>query len=151
MSEFPLARVDLQRLPVFEPDPALWSRIAQAHRQQRQARRLGIAIAATVLLGLGAAFLLQPAPAPEAGWADMQRESQKLETEWRQLAEAEQPATVGIARVRSIDGALQAAYDRNAQADEIVPLWQQRNAALRDLIEQVRGIGMRDSNLVTRI
>ncbi len=151
MSEFPMAKADLGRLPVFTPDPALWSRIAQAHRQRRQARQLGFAIAATVLLGLGAAFLLQPAPAPEAGWVDVQRESQTLEAQWRQLVGNEHPAPIGIARLRSIDGALQAAYDRNAQVDEIVPLWQQRNAALRDLIVRVREAGARDSSLVTRI
>ena len=65
-----------------------------------------------------------------------QRESQKLEREWQALAPA--PAGIrpsaSIARLQVIDAALQAAYDRGARADELAPLWKQRNEALRGLI-----------------
>jgi hypothetical protein len=47
--------------------------------------------------------------------------------------------------VHAIDTALQAAYDRGARAEELQPLWQQRNQALRGLILSAR------SDAVTRI
>ena len=39
-----------------------------------------------------------------------------------------------------IDTALQSAYDRGARADELQPLWKQRNDALRGLILTARPI-----------
>ncbi len=43
-------------------------------------------------------------------------------------------ACASLARLYMIDAALQAAYDRGAQPDELQPLWKQRNDALRGLI-----------------
>ncbi len=152
MHEVPLSKLDLRQLPVFEPDPALWSRIAQTHLRRRRWRQYGMAAAATVLIGVGAALLPRPSTGPEAPrWAEAQHESQVLEAEWRRLADGGRPTTVGLTRLRSIDGALQAAYDRGADADEIAPLWQQRNAALRDLIVRFQDASANDAALVTRI
>ena len=52
---------------------------------------------------------------------------------------------------RRIDAALQAAYDRGARANELAPLWQKRNRALRDVIAQYRSAGPGDALAVTRI
>lgn len=141
---------NLFRLPVFEPDPALWSRIAAAHVRRRRARRAGFALAATVLLGVGAA-LLRPLQAPAPQWTEAQRESQALEAEWQRIADAGRPAPLGLSRLRSIDAALQAAYDRGADEQEIAPLWQRRNDALRGLIARFQDVDASDATLVTRI
>lgn len=148
---FPKPSLDLRQLPVFEPDPRLWSRIAAAHLRRRRARQWSLAAAATVLLGIAAALLVRPAAPGGPGWAEAQRESQALEAEWRRLADGGRPSAVGLTRLRSIDTALQAAYDRGADADELVPLWKQRNDALRGLIVRFRDANAYDAALVTRI
>jgi hypothetical protein len=131
----------LAELPVFEPDTALWSRIAAAHAAgARPVRRaaprawrwpVGIAAAAALVAGIALVPRLQAPPA----LVDGQRESQTLESEWRTLtpAASNRPAA-GLARLYMIDAALQAAYDRGAAPAELKPLWQQRNDALRGLI-----------------
>lgn len=151
MHEVSADKLNLRRLPVFEPDPALWSRIATTHVRRRQRRQWGLAAAATVLLGVGTAVLLRPEPAPGPPWVKAQHESQALEAEWRKLADGGRASPVGLVRLRSIDAALQAAYDRDATSDEIAPLWQERNTALRGLITRFQETGSRDDALVTRI
>lgn len=151
MREIPSTAFDARQLPVFEPDPALWSRIAAAHVRRRRLRQWSFAAAATVLLGVGAAVLVRPLPTAAPQWADAQRESQTLEAEWRRLADGGRPSAVGLTRLRSIDAALQAAYDRGGDAGELLPLWQQRNAALRGLIARFQDANTRDASLVTRI
>lgn len=153
MYEIPSVKrsLDLRQLPVFEPDPMLWSRIAAAHLRRRRVRQWSFAAAATVLLGVAAALLVPPAPPDGPGWAEAQRESQALEAEWRRLADGGRPSAIGLTRLRSIDVALQAAYDRGADADELVPLWKQRNDALRGLIARFQDANAYDATLVTRI
>lgn len=148
---FPRPKLDLRQLPVFEPDPALWSRIAAAHVRRRRVRQWSFAAAATVLLGITAALLVRPAPPAGPSWADAQRESQALEAQWRQLADGGRPVAVGLTRLRSIDTALQAAYDRGAEATELEPLWKQRNDALRGLIARFQDASAYDATRVTRI
>lgn len=143
--------IDLQKLPVFAPDPALWSRIAAAHAYRRRVRHWGFAAAASVLLGITVALTLRPTPPLAPQWAAAQRESQALEAQWLHLANDGRPHAVGVTRLRSIDAALQAAYDRGAAADEIAPLWRQRNEALRGLIARFQDVNARDATLVTRI
>ncbi len=129
--------LDFSRLPEFTPDPALWSRISAAQRA-RQRRRRGLfgAGGAAVAAALFAAVLVLPrAPAPDAridAVAAGERESRALEAEWLRVAAEARP--LPTARLRAIDAALQAAYDRGARADEVAPLWQQRNQALRGLL-----------------
>ena len=135
----------LAELPVFEPDTALWSRIAAAHEtakkpvapiMRRRPWRLaaGFATAAALVVAI-IATLPRTAVEPAAIIVDGQRESQTLESEWRTLTPVamSRPAA-GIARLHMIDAALQAAYDRGAEPAELKPLWQQRNDALRGLI-----------------
>ena len=129
----------LAELPVFTADADLWPRIVAAHVKRQPARLryrwAAVAAAAAVVV---AAILTLPRTRTEVGIEPIalegQRESQALENQWRALAPANSRPTADIARLYMIDAALQAAYDRGAQADELQPLWKQRNEALRGLI-----------------
>jgi hypothetical protein len=134
----------LAELPVFEPDTALWSRIAAAHETakkpvapmlRRRPWRLAAGFATAAALVVAVVAMLPRSAVEPASFVDGQRESQTLETEWRALTPVAmtRPAA-GIARLHMIDAALQAAYDRGAAPAELKPLWQQRNDALRGLI-----------------
>lgn len=125
----------LARLPEFEPDPRLWSRIVAA-RQHRQRVRLGWI--ATGLAATLAAVALLPRFAVDRDAADLaswQRQAQALEREWQARSGGEGDARAR-AQLRLIDGELQAAYDRAATAIELAPLWRQRSEALHDLIDR---------------
>lgn len=145
--------LDVTKLPEFAPDPALWSRIVAAHEARRRRRRLGgagLAIAAAVF----AAVLLVPrAPLVPTGLdavAAGERESRLLEDEWLRLAADARP--LPSARLRALDAALQAAYDRGAPGSEVAPLWRQRNEALRGLIVRAQqGVAVDAVATVTRI
>lgn len=145
--------VDLRQLPVFMPDARLWPRVvAEQHRRLARRRRgrfwLGAAAAA---ICAGAVLLPRMMPSPQRAMLAGQQESQALEQQWRTLAARAQADTLGLSRVRAIDAALQAAYDRGARANELAPLWQKRNRALRDVIAQYRSAGPGDALAVTRI
>jgi hypothetical protein len=138
LNENPLHPV-LADLPVFAPDAELWPRIVAAHAKQRRVRapRRWIAFAAAAAVVVAAIIVLPRWTAPKPGEplaAEGLRESQALEREWHALTPASARPTVDLARLRVIDAALQAAYDRGADTDELAPLWQQRNEALRGLI-----------------
>jgi hypothetical protein len=144
----------LAELPVFAPGADLWSRIAAAHADSRRVQRpryRWAAIAAVVAVAIGAATivpLLQRGSGlteSPSGLAEGQRESQTLEREWQALSPASTRPAAGLARLHVIDTALQSAYDRGARADELQPLWKQRNDALRGLILSVR------TDTITRI
>lgn len=130
----------LAELPVFAPDADLWSRIAAAHANAQTSRRArlpfhrwaGIAAAAAAIVVT--VLVTGPRLRTEPSLAEGQRESQTLEREWQALTPAATRPAAGLARLHMIDAALQAAYDRGAQADELQPLWKQRNEALRGLI-----------------
>jgi hypothetical protein len=143
-------------LPVFAPDPALWQRIAAEHRRRVAARRrklgvVGLAAAAVLALVVGLPLRPPSASAPSVEMTDGQRESQALESEWQRVAATPRQAVGGLARVRVIDAALQSAYDRGAQSDELTTLWRQRNDALRGLIAGVQDRGNGDLAGITRI
>lgn len=150
MREQPLnsetAHALLAELPVFAPDAALWPRIRAAHASRTRSRHprrwiaIGAAAAAVV-----AAIVMLPLSAPETVFVEGQRESQTLEREWQALLPATSRPSADLARLHIIDTALQSAYDRGAQADELQPLWRQRNEALRGLILNTR------TDTVTRI
>jgi HPt (histidine-containing phosphotransfer) domain-containing protein len=77
----------------------------------------------------------------------MQEQSRVLENEWTKLAGGHASA-IGTTHLRAIDAQLQAAYDRGAGTEELSPLWQRRNRALRGLIDALRnGIADRDGSL----
>lgn len=146
--------VDLHNLPVFTPDPALWPRVLAAQQRRTRRRRwrdgaLSVAAAATVCAAV--LWLPHPQPAPQQELAATQGESRRLEREWQRMAGQAMPGAPVVARLRLLDEALQAAYDRGADARELAPLWQQRNEALRGLIERVRDTDGHAALLVTRI
>jgi hypothetical protein len=145
---------DARRLPVFAPNAGLWSRIEAAHRAQAKTQRWrlgGLAAAAAVLGGIGVLMLPHTLPTLSQDILAGQRESQALEGEWRQLVGSAHPTLGTTAQLRVIDAELQAAYDRGAQTDELAPLWQERNRALRGLISRFQDGGARDALAVTRI
>lgn len=145
--------VDFAKLPEFAPDPALWPRIVAAREAQQRRRRLGGGLAA-IAAAVFAAVLLVPRAPPVAVGVDAiaagERESRVLEGEWLRVAPAARP--LPSARLRAIDAALQAAYDRGAPEDEVAPLWQRRNEALRGLIVRAQeGVAADAVATVTRI
>lgn len=145
--------VDFAKLPEYAPDPALWSRIVAARVAQRRRRWLGGAGIAAVAAAVFAVLLLPRMPlVPEVvdAVAAGESESRMLEGEWLRVAPDARP--LPSARLRAIDAALQAAYDRGAHADEVAPLWQRRNGALRGLIVRAQeGVAVDAVATVTRI
>lgn len=134
----------LGRLPEFAADPALWSRIVSARQRQVGRRRMlsvGGSLAAAAVFAL-AVFVL-PRPDPIAadtagGLAAWLQQSQQLEQEWARLEPARDPAPGARSPLRRIDAALQAAYDRGASDEELVPLWEARSQTLRAMIDHRR-------------
>jgi hypothetical protein len=129
-----LKTLRLDALPEFDPPPQLWTRIEAAHLQRQQRRRLarwGGAIAAGLAVVVLAAQLRSPAP--DQALARLQQQSHTLEQQYAGLT---QPLSVleSDLELRAVEAALQQAYDRGAKAEEIAPLWQQRNAVLTSLI-----------------
>ena len=148
--EEPSRKFDPRRLPEFAPDPALWSRIAATQQRRivqqrwRKASALGGAVAAALAVVVLASSLRHARP---DNGSVVQEQSRALEDEWTKLASNRAP-TIGASHLRAIDAQLQAAYDRGAGTDELSPLWQQRNRALRGLIDGLRhGSSDRDGGL----
>jgi hypothetical protein len=140
----------LAELPVFAPGAELWPRIAAAHAMSRRVQRpryRWAAIAAAVAVMIGGVMIvpLTQRGSEGQGLTEGQRESRTLEREWQALSPASSRPAAGLARLHVIDTALQSAYDRGAQADELQPLWKQRNDALRGLILSTR------TDTITRI
>lgn len=145
--------VDLRQLPVFRPDAGLWPRLVAAQQGRTRVqrwRRGGLSLAAAAAVCAAVVLLPHPLPPLQQEIAVGQRESRTLESQWLRLANSTRPGTTILARVRVVDAALQAAYDRGARADELAPLWRQRNQALRGLIAHVQDTGPNDAP-VTRI
>jgi hypothetical protein len=146
--------VDLRALPEFAPDAGLWTRIEAAERsRQRRARwtRTGLAIAAVAIAAVALVRMHGSTPLPASDVLAGQQESQALESQWQQLAAGVRSVPTGSTQLRAIDATLQSAYDRRAGQDEIVPLWQERNRALRNLIDVYRNSGLGETLAVTRI
>lgn len=145
---------DLRQLPEFAPDANLWPRIETAQRARQRARLWrngGFAVAAAMLAAVAVLLLPQHLPNASQDVFAGQRESQNLETEWQQLVGGAHPALAGTTQLRVIDATLQSAYDRGAKPDELVPLWRERNQALRGLIARFHGSDLHDALAVTRI
>lgn len=135
-------RFDPAGLPEFTPDPALWARIVARQQQRAVRRRWQIAgVLGTTAAAAFALVLIAPAlrrdTSDDGGRAAAQEQSRVLEREWSDLA-SNRGAIAGATHLRAIDAQLQAAYDRGAGIEEISPLWQQRNRALRGLIDGLR-------------
>jgi hypothetical protein len=141
-----LPRPALGRLPVVEPAPDLWQRIATAHQQRVQRARVrrrtavfgGSALAAALLLALGLGGADRPAPRDAVDW---QARAQALELQLRALA-ATRPtgpaaALAGTAQneLVLVDAALQAAYDNGAERERLDALWKRRSELLGALLQ----------------
>jgi len=97
-------------------------------------RLVGRSAAAAVVAAIVAVPKLTGTKPGEPLAVEGQRESQALEREWHSLTPVSARPSVDVARLRIIDAALQSAYDRGADSDELAPLWKERNEALRGLI-----------------
>lgn len=135
--ELSLSVLRLNGLPEFDPPAHLWDRIeaAQTQRRRRATVRWGGGIAAVV--AIAAVLLVLPAQRPggQGGGALAQLEQRSHELE-QTYAGLSQPASLfeSEAELHAVERALQQAYDRGATADELMPLWQQRNDVLSSLI-----------------
>ncbi|MGA9421112.1 MAG: hypothetical protein WBW61_02055 [Rhodanobacteraceae bacterium] len=142
----PLSAEDmpLAALPEFAPDAMLWPRVLAAHRRRRRIRNLlRVGVGSAIAAVLVAALVLMPRPVQRDATGNLlarQRESQTLEREWQGMRHNVTASPSACANVRLIDRALQAAYDRGAKPEELAPLWRKRNAALRILIANRRGM-----------
>lgn len=145
----PTRPFDPRQLPEFVPDATLWPRIVAARQRHVSRRRwriagaLGGTVAAALAVVVFIPSLRSPAPIERSTMLD---QSRALEDEWTRLAGGQMPA-IGTTHLRAIDDQLQAAYDRGAGMDELSPLWQQRNRALRGLIDGLRDGVDRDDSL----
>jgi hypothetical protein len=134
--ELSLKALRLAALPEFDPPPQLWARIDAEHRRRQQRGRVlrwGSGLAA--MLALAAVIALAPRPQTAAAnpLAQLERRSQELEQAYAGLSQAASPLE-NEAELRAVELALQHAYDRGAAVDELLPLWQQRNDVLSNLI-----------------
>jgi hypothetical protein len=139
----------LMQLPEFEPDSGLWSRIEFAHQRRcltQRKRRLtwagaGLAAACAVVALLP--IFSQPSGDSLAAW---QERSQELERQWQSQVSSGLQSRVHP-QLRMIDADLQAAYDRNADSNELLQLWKLRSSVLSEML-----VNPQDTTpLVTRI
>lgn len=135
--ELSLKTLRLAALPEFDPPPQLWTRIEAAHLRRRQRRRMalwGAGLAAAALFAT--VFTLLPtAPTLPAGpnpLVQLQQVSHELEQRYAGLAMVS--PLESETELHAVELALQRAYDRGATAEELTPLWQQRNEVLSSLI-----------------
>ena len=137
-------RLRLRELPVGEPSPDLWQRIADTHagrlrRARRRRAMIGSGLAAMILV----AVLVAPtwlAPSATQREVDWQARAQALELQLRALREGAdaQADSAGALETQSeiarVDDALQTAYDTGAQKDQLELLWKRRSELLGALI-----------------
>ena len=142
----------LSELPEFAPPEALRERIlAQLQAPVRSRWRLPAALAAAAVLGLALVFAPRPdAPtvsSPARAGADpvaaSLARSRALEADLaatpRGVAAAGSAGILAAeAELARVDLALQSAYDRNAPAAELEPLWRQRTELLGALVAAYR-------------
>jgi hypothetical protein len=130
----------VQRLPGADAahlPPDLWPRIAAAHLTRQHRRRTQRVIAACTATAVAVAVVFVSAAwfaqAPRVDW---QARAQALEIQLGALSVPTNTANTVVvdAELARLDRALQAAYDRAAPADELVPLWKQRSELLDALI-----------------
>jgi hypothetical protein len=142
-----LPRLPLGRLPVIDPAPDLWPRIAAAQQlrmRRAQARRrvafAGSAAAAVVLLVATGIWFGGAHGAPREA-VDWQARAQALELQLRALS-AGRPAgaaallaTTAQNELVLVDAALQAAYDDGGDRERTESLWKRRSELLGALLQ----------------
>jgi len=132
----------LDELPLEEPSPELWPRIAAARqliiRRRRLRRGLGIT-GALVLLVLLASPAWQSL-SRDAGGVDWQARAQALELELHALTPTTGAADVAVMQleIANLDRALQSAYDEGNDEAQRVLLWKKRSELLGALLEARR-------------
>jgi hypothetical protein len=136
--ELSLKALRLAALPEFDPPVGLWARIEAEHQRRRQRRRVlqwGAGIAAA--LALATVLLVAPqrdvTSSSHSTLALLETRSQELEQRYADMSQSV-AALENEAELRAVERALQQAYDRGAAAEELMPLWQQRNDVLTSLI-----------------
>jgi len=130
---------NLPASPSFLAGGDLWPRIAAAHlarRRTRRIRRFAAGGSALALLVVLAFFGWQtPREAPVVDW---QARAQALEIQLNLMNESSQAtmpsATDAEVELARLDRTLQAAYDRGARKNELLPLWKQRSELLSLLL-----------------
>lgn len=139
-------------LPEFDPVPALWERIRGGNARRLRLRRvrqmggIGLAfavVAALVMQGMGWSIDTQSGV---QGISDGRVQSQQLQDQLEARGRAPLDSDVQ-ARLRLVDGYLQAAYDQGADESELNSLWALRNQLLELMVRQDKG----DTRLLTRI
>ena len=130
---------NLPASPSFLAGGDLWPRIEAAHLARRRTRRIRrFAASGTAIALLIAVAFFGWQPPREAPAVDWQARAQALEIQLNQMNAASQVSLplssdteVELARV---DRTLQAAYDRGARKNELLPLWKQRSELLSVLL-----------------
>ncbi len=122
---------------MLPPSADLWQRIATAHvarKRRRMVRRVaGVGSAAVLFVAMvtvGVVKLREPTS------VDWQARAQALELQLNEalVQRGVQPAGDTEEELERVDFALQAAYDRGANKNELVPLWKQRSELLSLLL-----------------
>jgi hypothetical protein len=129
--------------PASEPSADLWSRIAQAHLARRSRRRRQRFAGAGLLMLVGVTAFIAAVQLPRVSDTDWQARAQALEIELHAhsmtAAGADNPVALETeTELVRLDSALQAAYDRGAQENELVTLWKQRSELLTTLLDARR-------------
>jgi len=122
--------------PAFMPGADLWPRIAAQHLARRSRRRVRRTVAATFACVLAAGAIVFGWRSPGSPGVDWQARAQALEIEFNAARGGAAPvfASDAEAELARIDRALQAAYDRGAQAAELAGLWKKRSELLSALL-----------------
>jgi hypothetical protein len=126
--------------PTFVPAADLWPRIAAAYNARRQRRRMQRVGAAVAIMVIAVALVVLPVASPKtAASIDWQARAQALEIELNALARLHANGESAVAfdveaELANVDGALQSAYDRGAQKEELAQLWKKRSAILSVLL-----------------
>jgi len=137
-------RLRLRDLPVGEPSPDLWQRIADTHagRVRRARTRRGL-IASGVAAMLVVAVVVAPkwlGPSATEHDVDWQARAQALELQLHALrdgagAHADNAGALETqSEIARVDDALQSAYDTGAEKDQLELLWKRRSELLGALI-----------------
>lgn len=132
------ARQRLCELPEFAPRAEVWSSIEsgliqRSHSRSRRRSRWLAGCAAAALV----AFALLPAALRQSPADDVDRYLQRshaLERQWQSASRTGADPLLR-AQLQLIDGELQAAYDRGARDEELLPLWKRRGDALQHLLD----------------
>jgi hypothetical protein len=129
----------LAELPEFDPPAHLWVRI-DAAVVARKRRRTWAAIAASGAIAASVAFALlmvRPVAAPSPdGLVTLRSESQHLENQLSSTSLVHSSATLGTElELQRVESALQFAYDRGADTQELAPLWRRRVDLLAVLLQ----------------